>query len=93
MVARLVALPPSPLQDFQISQARYLVSGLRSSSWINGIPAFRWFEAATKLARAFKPYLGGKRVVCLNIPDNYKFMDPALVKLLRAKVSGFLSPA
>jgi predicted protein tyrosine phosphatase len=46
-----------------------------------------------KLAKAFKPYLGNKRVVCLNIPDNYKFMDPALVKLLRAKVGGFLSPA
>jgi predicted protein tyrosine phosphatase len=44
----------------------------------------------TKLSRVFKPYLNGKRVVCLNIPDNYKFMDPALVKLLKTKVSGFL---
>jgi predicted protein tyrosine phosphatase len=47
----------------------------------------------TKLAKAFKPYLSGKRVVCLNIPDNYKFMDPMLVKLLRAKIRGFLSSA
>lgn len=45
-----------------------------------------------KLSRAFKPHLLGKRVICLNIPDNYKFMDPALVKLLRTKVSGFLPP-
>lgn len=44
----------------------------------------------TKLSGSFKPHLHGKRVVCLNIPDNYKFMDPALVKLLQAKVSGFL---
>jgi predicted protein tyrosine phosphatase len=50
-------------------------------------------EHKTKLAKAFKPYLDGKRVVCLNIPDNYKFMDPALVKLLRSKVSDFLSHA
>lgn len=50
-------------------------------------------EHKTKLAKAFKPYLDGKRVVCLNIPDNYKFMDPTLVKLLRSKVSGFLGHA
>lgn len=43
-----------------------------------------------KLGNEFKPYLRGKRVVCLNIPDNYKFMDPALVKLLRSKVERFL---
>lgn len=45
----------------------------------------------TKLAKAFKQYLGGKRVVCLNIPDKYRFMDPTLVNLLNAKVTGFLS--
>lgn len=44
----------------------------------------------TKLSRDFKQYLGGKRIVCLNIPDNYKFMDPSLVRLLHSKVSGFL---
>jgi predicted protein tyrosine phosphatase len=47
-------------------------------------------EHKTKLAKAFKAYLGGKRVVCLNIPDNYKFMDPALVKQLRSKVTPLL---
>lgn len=43
-----------------------------------------------KLSSEFKPWLRGKRVVCLNIPDRYQFMDPALVKLLQAKVGGFL---
>lgn len=47
-------------------------------------------EHKTKLTSAFGPYLAGKRVVCLHIPDNYRFMDPALVKLLQAKVSRFL---
>ena len=47
----------------------------------------------TKLAKDYKPYLGGKRVVCLSIPDNYKFMDPALVKLLRSKVTPHLAQA
>ena len=46
-----------------------------------------------KLSQGFKACLNGKRVVCLNIPDNHKFMDPALVKLLRAKVTAFLPPA
>lgn len=46
-----------------------------------------------KLSKDFKPYLHGKRVISLDIPDNYKFMDPALVKLLYAKVSKFLPRA
>jgi predicted protein tyrosine phosphatase len=29
-------------------------------------------------------------VVCLGIPDNYQFMQPALVKLLRIKVTPHL---
>ena len=45
----------------------------------------------TKLSAQFKPHLAGKRVVVLNIPYNYKFMDPALVKLLHIKVMPHLS--
>ena len=44
----------------------------------------------SKLSARFKAYLGGARVVCLNIPDNYEFMDPALIKLLRTKVTPHL---
>ena len=44
----------------------------------------------SKLSAQFRPQLQGKRVVCLNIPDNYKFMDPALVELLESKVTQFL---
>lgn len=47
-------------------------------------------EHKVKLSARFKAHLRGKRVVCLNIPDNYKYMDPVLVKLLRAKVGSFL---
>jgi predicted protein tyrosine phosphatase len=43
-----------------------------------------------KLSARFKPHLAGKRVVCLGIPDNYQFMQPALVKLLRIKVTPHL---
>jgi predicted protein tyrosine phosphatase len=45
----------------------------------------------TKLMARFKEHLGGRRVTCLNIPDDYRFMDPALVQLLLAKVPRYLS--
>ena len=47
----------------------------------------------TKLSSQFKRYLGNKRIVCLDIPDEYEFMDPMLVRLLKAKVTRFLPPA
>jgi len=43
-------------------------------------------EHKAKLSARFKENLGSKRVVCLGIPDNYKFMEPALVNLLHRKV-------
>jgi predicted protein tyrosine phosphatase len=39
-----------------------------------------------KLAKKFRDHLHGKKVVCLNIPDDYEFMDPALVQILNAVV-------
>ncbi|ALN89922.1 MULTISPECIES: low molecular weight protein tyrosine phosphatase family protein [Lysobacter] len=40
----------------------------------------------SKLQHKFKPQLRGKRVVCLDIPDDYEYMAPALVELLLARV-------
>ena len=40
----------------------------------------------TRLSAKFKPHLHGKRVVCLEIPDEYAFMAPALVQLLNTRV-------
>lgn len=37
-----------------------------------------------RLKARFRPQLTGKTVVCLGIPDRYRYMDPALVALLRA---------
>lgn len=39
-----------------------------------------------RLGKKFRAHLNGKRVVCLDIPDEYDFMDPVLVALLKAKV-------
>ena len=40
----------------------------------------------SRLSAKFKASLGDKRVVCLEIPDEYEFMDPDLIRLLKAKV-------
>ncbi|HEY0661615.1 MAG TPA: low molecular weight protein tyrosine phosphatase family protein [Lysobacter sp.] len=43
-----------------------------------------------KLGHKFKADLRDTRVVCLDIPDDYGYMDPELVRLLQAKVPRFL---
>jgi Predicted protein tyrosine phosphatase len=43
-----------------------------------------------KLSKKFRSSLSGKRIVCLDIPDEYEYMEPLLVKLLNEKVSPFL---
>ncbi|MGJ7903735.1 low molecular weight protein tyrosine phosphatase family protein [Lysobacter sp. 1R34A] len=40
----------------------------------------------SKLQRKFRAQLRGKRVVCLDIPDEYEYMAPELVALLLARV-------
>lgn len=40
----------------------------------------------SKLSARFKAHLGHARVVCLDIPDDYDYMDERLVDLLKAKV-------
>jgi predicted protein tyrosine phosphatase len=43
-----------------------------------------------KLSAKFKRYLNGKRVICLDIPDEYEYMQPELIKLLESKAGRFL---
>jgi predicted protein tyrosine phosphatase len=43
-----------------------------------------------KLSKHFKPYLRKARVICLNIPDDYDFMQPELISLLKARVTPYL---
>src|SRR3954468_8945117 len=42
-----------------------------------------------KLSKKFRANLNSTRIVCLDIPDEFEFMDPGLVKLLQAKVGPF----
>jgi len=43
-----------------------------------------------KLSRKFVEHLNGKRIVCLDIPDVYDYMQAELVELLKIKVGRFL---
>lgn len=47
-------------------------------------------EHKSKLTKRFSTQLKGKRVVCLDIPDNYAYMQPELITLLERKVSPLL---
>jgi len=40
-----------------------------------------------KISKKYKELIKDKRLVVLDIPDNYERMQPELVKLLKAKVS------
>jgi len=42
-----------------------------------------------KLSKKFRVQLKSKRIICLDIPDEFEFMDPALVRLLEAKAGPF----
>ena len=43
------------------------------------------------MVRKFGSFLSSQRIICLDIPDDYEYMDPALVQLLEAKVNPFLA--
>jgi predicted protein tyrosine phosphatase len=43
-----------------------------------------------KLAQRFSGCLHKKRIICLNIPDQYKYMDEKLIAILHARVTPFL---
>ena len=44
----------------------------------------------SKIQKRFPRALNGKRIVCLDIPDDYAFMDPTLVRLLEARMARHL---
>jgi predicted protein tyrosine phosphatase len=43
-----------------------------------------------KIQQRHRKALNGTRIVCLDIPDDYEFMDPDLVRLLEARMLRYL---
>ena len=46
-----------------------------------------------RLLKKYKLHLKTRRLICLDIPDQYAFMDPVLVRLLEATVPRYLTNA
>ena len=46
-----------------------------------------------KISKKFKLGLRNKRVICLDIPDDYDYMDPELVAVLEERVQQFIRDA
>ncbi len=42
-----------------------------------------------KLQKRFRSSLKGKKIICLDIPDNFSYMDPELVAILKKKLPQF----
>jgi predicted protein tyrosine phosphatase len=42
-----------------------------------------------RLSKRFQAHLKSKRIVCLDIPDRFQYMDPALIRLLEAKLGAY----
>lgn len=45
-----------------------------------------------KIQKRFRKSLTRQRIICLDIPDDYEFMEDALVHLLRARMARHLPP-
>jgi len=43
-----------------------------------------------KLSKKYRGYIKGKRIICLDIPDEYEFMDGELVQILKKTVPSYL---
>lgn len=44
-----------------------------------------------KLSKKFRKYIKAQKVIVLNIPDNYDYMDEQLIGILKQKVSRYLN--
>jgi predicted protein tyrosine phosphatase len=46
----------------------------------------------SKLQKRFRSSLKSKKLICLDIPDDFEFMAPELIRLLEGRLPRFLAP-
>jgi predicted protein tyrosine phosphatase len=63
---------------------------LRSPTAEQVFASWPGIEVASALSRRFRAHLRDTRVICLDIPDTFDFMEPALIALLRDRVTPYL---
>ena len=42
-----------------------------------------------KLKKKYRKYINKQRIICLDIPDEYEFMDEELIRLLKQRIGSF----
>ena len=42
-----------------------------------------------KLQKKYRRYINKQRVICLNIPDEYEYMDEGLIRILKQRLGNF----
>ena len=59
---------------------------------LDGIDTIFVMEQAhkAKISRHFRRYIKSAKIICLDIPDQYGFMQPELIALLKARVAPHL---
>jgi predicted protein tyrosine phosphatase len=40
-----------------------------------------------RLKKAFPKLVSGKKIICLDVPDNFEFMQPELIDLLQSRIA------
>jgi predicted protein tyrosine phosphatase len=60
--------------------------------WADIVFAMEEYHRAL-LAGEYQQLFNGRRLVCLDIPDRFAYMDPLLVELLESKVSEIIRSA
>ncbi len=43
-----------------------------------------------KISKQFKPLMKTKRMICLDIPDDFERMDPVLIQIMESKVMRYI---
>jgi predicted protein tyrosine phosphatase len=74
---------------FVCSQNRFRSPTAELLKWANSIFVMERSHR-NKLLKKFRPYLKDQRIICLNIPDEYEYMDPILIRLLQSTVPRYL---
>jgi predicted protein tyrosine phosphatase len=72
-----------------ISNDAYIPVSLELLQWAELIVVMEPIHRNKLMAR-FGSKLADKRVVCLDIPDAYQYMEPALIRLLDERVRQYL---
>jgi predicted protein tyrosine phosphatase len=50
-------------------------------------------EHRDKLQKKYKKQLNKQKIICLNIPDEYEYMDDGLIRLLKHRLGSFFQKA